>query len=139
MGIGFMSPTFARPQSHNQLVEFTILDVELVGPRQGKYALADVQCARSVDFGKTDEMYTCRCHLGNVLKPGDLAMGFDLVHAVFNETDTAEVRADLIPDVVLVRASHRQHNRSSDATHRAGCFGKGRRQGVWEVEQEEAE
>ena len=38
-------------------------------------ALADVQCARSSDFGKNDEIHCTRTHLGNVLKAGDIAWG----------------------------------------------------------------
>lgn len=75
-------------------------------------ALADVQCVRSADFGKNDAIYTCRSHLGNVLKPGDIAYGFDLIHANFNEADLGGVSDDRVPDVVLVRKGYRVSKRA---------------------------
>lgn len=39
------------------------------------------QVARSCDFGKNDQMFMARTHLGNLLQPGDLALGFDLANA----------------------------------------------------------
>jgi len=104
---------FPAIQTHKQLTEYTILDVELLGPRHGKYALAEVQCARTSDFGKNDEIYHCRSHLGNVIKAGDIAWGFDLLHANFNDSELEGVRPERIPDVVLVRKGYRVSKRAS--------------------------
>lgn len=113
MGAGhYWQLGFPALQTHKQLIEFTILEVELLGPRHGPFALADIQCARSVDFGKTDAIYTCRSHLGNVLKTGDIAFGFDLCHANFNDADMAEVSDERIPDVLLVRKGYRVGKRA---------------------------
>lgn len=54
-----------------------------------QYALADVQCARSSDFGKNDEIHSTRTHLGNVLKAGDVAWG--CVTSIHAQTDQANM------------------------------------------------
>jgi len=86
-------------QSSERLVPFVVLDVELCGhgdnensrdnhnnplyegPSSGveKYALADVQLARESDLGANDEVLTCVTHLGNLIQPGDVVLGYDLV------------------------------------------------------------
>jgi nonsense-mediated mRNA decay protein 3 len=40
-----------------------------------KYALADVQVARTSDFGRNDTVFFARSHLGNILNPGDYVLG----------------------------------------------------------------
>ena len=80
-------------QTSERLVPFVVLDVELCdngqdnnqelyrGPNSGvgKYALADVQLARESDFGVNDEVLSCVTHLGNLIQPGDIVLGYDLV------------------------------------------------------------
>ncbi len=39
------------------------------------------QVARSSDFGRNDTVYYVRTHLGNILHPGDMALGYDLANA----------------------------------------------------------
>jgi hypothetical protein len=36
---------------------------------------------RSADFGKNDKTYFTRTHLGNLLQPGDIALGYDVTSA----------------------------------------------------------
>jgi len=80
-----------------RLVPFVVLDVELCGesknhaygednplyegPSSGveKYALADVQVARESDLGANDEVLSCVTHLGHLIQPGDVVLGYDLV------------------------------------------------------------
>lgn len=84
-------------QTSERLVPFVVLDVELCGedeshvhgegnpqyegPSSGveKYALADVQLARESDLGANDEVLTCVTHLGHLIQPGDIVLGYDLV------------------------------------------------------------
>jgi nonsense-mediated mRNA decay protein 3 len=91
-------------QTSERLVRFVVLDVELCagddnnnnnnnnknggdgnnlyeGPSSGvkKYALADVQVARESDLGANDEVLNCITHLGHLIKPGDIVLGYDLV------------------------------------------------------------
>ena len=54
------------------------------GPR-GKFLLADVEVARTKDLGVNDEQFTVRSHLGNILKPGDSVLGYDLSTANLND------------------------------------------------------
>jgi len=84
-------------QTAERLVPFVVLDVELCdeaeshsygdpnplyeGPSSGveKYALADVQLARESDLGANDEVLSCVTHLGHLIQPGDVVLGYDLV------------------------------------------------------------
>lgn len=77
----------------SQLTEFVVLDVVLddataarggsdgaatsVGSR-GRVRACDVEVARATDFGQNDERTTVRSHLGTLLHPGDVALGYDL-------------------------------------------------------------
>lgn len=85
------------------LVEYTILDVTPLGPTHRKWALAEVQLARSVDLGVNDTIFFAKTHLGHLLQPGDLAMGYDLASGNYNESDLAPMRNKAMPDVVLVK------------------------------------
>ena len=69
---------FAFPSlcTFGDLVQFTVLDVELLGPTRGKYKLADIQVARESDFGRNDTTFYVRSHLGGILDVGDTVMGF---------------------------------------------------------------
>ncbi|CAE7662722.1 NMD3, partial [Symbiodinium sp. KB8] len=92
------------------------------GPR-GRYLLADVTIGPDDDSADVGDYITVRSHLGHVLKPGDIALGLDLKHAVYvdeHEEDPMQRGKkgkgprgagakqalrdkDSLPDVVLVR------------------------------------
>ena len=112
--------------SSKHLIRFIVLDVELCGgeryrdgdgtnhlyqgPHSGvsKYALADVEVAREVDFGVNDETYRCVCHLGHLLHVGDVVLGYDLTSTVLSSESEWSMEntfnsSFILPDVVLVR------------------------------------
>lgn len=113
--------------THRNLVEFIVLDVEdscvydskmddqettqtmTTTFKRKTLALANMIVARVDDFGRSSQTFSVRTHLGHLLKPGDVALGYDLTTANFNSTDLeallAEGRHEL-PDVVLVRKSY---------------------------------
>ena len=112
-------------QASHRLTRFIVLDVELCdkahgllevenvlyqGPQSGveKYALADVQLARESDFGVNDDTFSCVSHLGNLLSPGDVVLGYDLVSTVGGDWELKESfnSSFVIPDVVLVKKVH---------------------------------
>lgn len=73
--------------THSMMTEFYVLDVIVDGPNRGPETAAehrgrpracDVEIIRAVDFGNNDDSVIVRSHLGNVLHPGDFALGFDL-------------------------------------------------------------
>lgn len=112
------------------LIEFTVLDVEIIThdsakplasvnasqasiKKMAKQAIADITVARSSDLGKNDKTTIVRSHLGNILKPGDVALGYDISSSNLNNTNFSEwtekhsSKADaLLPEVVLVRKSY---------------------------------
>jgi len=102
---------FRALSTSSLLVEYTILDVTPLGPTNRKWALAEVQLARSVDLGVNDTIFFAKTHLGNLLQPGDLAMGYDLASGNYNESDLAPMRNKTMPDVVLVKKVFPRRNR----------------------------
>ncbi|KAI8992535.1 NMD3 family-domain-containing protein [Pilobolus umbonatus] len=92
--------------SAKSMVEFCVLDVEPLGPVQGKNVLCDVHVARMSDFGRNDEVFITRSHLGAILNPGDTVMGYDLARANFNNEVFDSLNAADLPDVILVRKSY---------------------------------
>eukprot|EP00058_Branchiostoma_floridae_P003994 XP_002589482.1 hypothetical protein BRAFLDRAFT_125192 [Branchiostoma floridae] len=97
-----------------QLTEYMVLEVEPIrhhervhvageGAKSHKHLLADVWVARSSDLGMNDNQYHCRTHLGHLLRAGDLVHGFDLSNANVNNDFLDKMKADRLPDVVLVK------------------------------------
>lgn len=86
------------------MVEYTVIDINLIpGKTRGKWALAEVEVARSSDFGCNDTTFRTYSHLGNLLHPGDLALGYDLHTSNFNEDDIISLKGKSLPDVILVK------------------------------------
>lgn len=112
-----------------RLVRFVVLDVEPCdevtthyeqqhqmdqllynGPSSSveKYALADCTVVRESDFGQSDESFQCTTHLGNLLTPGDVVLGYDLVSSILPGADEWSLKKSfnssfVLPDVVLVK------------------------------------
>ncbi|XP_071804642.1 60S ribosomal export protein NMD3-like [Asterias amurensis] len=108
------SPFSSLCDNPKHLTEFTVLQVERIeekeqphvaghGSRSNKHLLADVWVMRTQDMGVCDTQYHCRSHLGHLLRAGDLAIGFDFTRTNVNNSYLAEMRADLLPDVVLIK------------------------------------
>ena len=111
--------TYRLLLSSKRLVRFIVLDVELCdggkrgtykGPQSGtpKYALADVEVVREVDFGTNNETFQCVTHLGHLLDVGDVVLGYDITSTVLSSESEWSIENTLssnfnIPDVVLVR------------------------------------
>lgn len=98
---------FTAIQTAVQAVEYIILDVESDDEYRGrsreerknskKFQLAEVEAARSSDFGSNDDTTHLVTHLGHLLNPGDSALGYCLEHA-----NIPEMKATL-PDAIMIR------------------------------------
>jgi nonsense-mediated mRNA decay protein 3 len=91
-----------------ELVEFVVLDIELLGVEKGHWSLAEATVARASDLGVNDRTYYTRTHLGNVLHPGDSVKGYLLAGSNFNNPQYDAIEASnaysgAIPDVMLVK------------------------------------
>ncbi|KAF7301145.1 60S ribosomal export protein NMD3 [Mycena indigotica] len=124
------------------LVEFTVLDIEPDGRTRGKYVMADAQVALAGAFrahgeeddvmmddesygGRAAQIFHTRTHLGAILQPGDTAFGYHLTNANFNSEDYAALRAEHLPDVVLVKKAYPNRRKKSKArTWRLRSIGK---------------
>ncbi|XP_073099926.1 uncharacterized protein [Elaeis guineensis] len=96
--------------SSRQLVEYIVLDIEVesseVTVGGSRYSLAYAQVARLSDFGKNDNIFTVRTHLGHLLNPVDYALGYDLYGA-----NSGDLEIDL-PDAVLIKKSYEEKHRN---------------------------
>jgi nonsense-mediated mRNA decay protein 3 len=108
---------FRAIASKQHLTEFIVLDITPVGPPSGKYVLADVQVARTRDFGHNDTQFYVRTHLGSYLSPGDYALGYDLTSQNFNDSDLSSLRGRQVPDVILVRKAYPARRRKARSRH----------------------
>ncbi|KAJ9534620.1 hypothetical protein QJQ45_002905 [Haematococcus lacustris] len=99
--------------SQRALTEYIVLDVELTGQTQGRWALAEVQVARKSDFGRNDTRFNVRTHLGHLLQPGDTALGYDLssMQPVALDFEAWVNKGGQVPDVILVRKSYEEKRR----------------------------
>lgn len=97
---------FIALASAKSMIEYYVLDVEPLGPINGKRVLCDVHVARMSDFGRNDEEFIARSHLGAILSPGDTVMGYDLARANFNNDEYDHLNTANLPDVVLVRKAY---------------------------------
>ena len=120
-------------QSEARLVEFTVLDVEPIsrggggggggkaaavgkggGEKKGTKAMIEV--ALSADFGVNDNTHHVCSHLGGILQPGDLVLGYDLGHANIStdEDDLTEQQLANLPTAVLVKKKYKvgKHRRA---------------------------
>jgi nonsense-mediated mRNA decay protein 3 len=114
---------FESLASTKDMVEFTVLDVELDGRSRGKYLLADVQVAMSGAFKSsraredgglgdydspsfTNQIFHSRTHLGAILQPGDTVLGYHLSNANFNSDDFTVLPSSRVPDIVLVKKTY---------------------------------
>jgi nonsense-mediated mRNA decay protein 3 len=107
--------------SPSRLVRFIVLDIEICDPPIKKnrivhsdeknddaYRFADVEVVRESDLGVNDTSFRCVTHLGNILKVGDIVLGYDLQSSVL-PNDVMENFSQFfnanfeLPDVVLVR------------------------------------
>lgn len=103
---------FQALMSFKQGTEFIVLDVEHTDQRNGKWCLSDATVARSVDYGNNDNTHFIRTHIGGIIHPGDMAMGYDLGNAVFNETLLQGHKRLELPDYVLFKRTYSKKNRS---------------------------
>ncbi|PKA51005.1 hypothetical protein AXF42_Ash007662 [Apostasia shenzhenica] len=96
--------------SSRQLVEYIVLDVEmestLITIGGSKYALAYVQVARMSDFGKNDNMFIVKTHLGHLLNAGDHALGYDIYGANMNDFEIEKYKGFDLPQAILVKKSY---------------------------------
>ncbi|KAD6795842.1 hypothetical protein R6Q59_020238 [Mikania micrantha] len=115
--------SFTSLLSSKQLVEYVVLDVDLVSSEVNiggsKYVLADVQVARVSDFGKNDTMFLVRTHLGHLLNAGDYALGYDLNAANNNDTEIDKYKGLVIPEVILVKKSYEETRQKKRGKPRA--------------------
>lgn len=95
--------------SHKDLTEFYVIDVDYEGVNDGKFGLASAIVAKSCDFGVNNQTFSVRTHLGFVLKPGDVVLGYDLSTSNFNSAEYEGLEGSKfeIPDVFLVKKSYK--------------------------------
>lgn len=139
--------TYKLLMSSRRMTKFVVLDVELctdeqygdhrmyMGPHHSgveKFGLADVEIARECDFGQNDETFRCVSHLGNLLQPGDIVLGYDIASAVISGGDGIDIEhgfnnSFVMPDVVLVKKVQGVGEENEDEKDRAQSNGAKKR------------
>jgi len=126
------SPTYWRAPfdslaTISDLVEFVVLDIEPSGPVRGKWVLADAQVARvngagmggtigdEDGMGGDDGIYHTRTHLGAILQPGDIVLGYHLTHTNFNSNAFDALDDSRVPDVILVKKTYPNRRKNKKA------------------------
>uniref|UniRef100_A0A0K0FHI4 60S ribosomal export protein NMD3 n=1 Tax=Strongyloides venezuelensis TaxID=75913 RepID=A0A0K0FHI4_STRVS len=96
-----------------QLSEFYVLEVEEVrgivlptchGHISQKHVLADVWLVRSNQVGQSGaQQFSARTHIGHLLNPGDLVLGYDLANSNLNNEIFDKMKEERIPDVIICK------------------------------------
>jgi len=100
-GTTFWKTPFNALANFYNLIEFTVIDLEILRISSDKYTLAEVTVARSSDFGVNDHTFIVKSHLGRILRPGDFVLGYDLATINTNDKD-AENWIETLQEVILV-------------------------------------
>uniref|UniRef100_A0A0R3RFC2 60S ribosomal export protein NMD3 n=1 Tax=Elaeophora elaphi TaxID=1147741 RepID=A0A0R3RFC2_9BILA len=104
--------SFQTLYQSKQLSEFYVVDIEDIdfiqqaagcGHLSMKHRLADIWVVPSNQIGQNNQEVCTRSHLGHLLKPGDLVLGYDLRSGNVNSALLDEMGTDRIPDIILVR------------------------------------
>lgn len=84
---------------------------------QGRFSLAEATVSKAADLGSDNGTVVVKTHLGRVLRPGDVVLGYDL--RASNHTDpnleAAIARGYELPDALLVRKSYAEKRRKRRA------------------------
>jgi len=99
----------------NQWTEYTVIDIEEVdkskktsgaghGHISTKHQVAEAWLMKSSELGASDgqQVFT-RTHLGYLLHPGDAVLGLDLQNLNVNDSNFEKIKAEKLPDVVIVK------------------------------------
>ncbi|XP_064597134.1 60S ribosomal export protein NMD3-like [Liolophura sinensis] len=110
-GANFWRTPFVSLCSPKEMTEYMVMQVDPVPEKEKphrahastKHVLADLWVARMSDLGSNDQQYYCRTHLGHLLNAGDIVLGFDLINSNLNHPQLEQMRADKLPDVIIVK------------------------------------
>lgn len=115
---------FSSVMNSRELIKFVVLSIDPIikdarpGAKRkgqaglgaagvsGKIRLGECVVAREKDLGENDTQYTVITHLGNLLKVGDLVLGYDLSGTAWNnDTEVLEQlpKGVQLPEIILVR------------------------------------
>ncbi|TKA33758.1 hypothetical protein B0A50_00594 [Salinomyces thailandicus] len=110
---------FAPLADVRNLVEYIVMDLDIIGPQKGQWLFAEATVARASDLGVNDTTYNVRTHLGALLHAGDSVMGYDLENTQFNNDNYEAIQdskqyGGQIPSCILVRKVYpaRKKNKS---------------------------
>ncbi|KAG5502148.1 hypothetical protein GH5_05095 [Leishmania sp. Ghana 2012 LV757] len=103
-GALYWKKPFTSLQTSREMVDFYVLECQLMPVTNGTYQLGLVTVCLSGEVGEGRE-WIVQSHLGGVLHPGDLVKGYLLEGRIFNNEDLDENRykPEQLQDVILVR------------------------------------
>lgn len=101
--------TLCQSKRLNQFYVVDVEDIDFIQLTAGcshlstKHRLADIWVVPSNQIGQENQEVCTRSHLGHLLKPGDLVLGYDLRSSNVNSALLDDMRTDRIADIILVR------------------------------------
>lgn len=119
-GMNYFRYPFTAICDPKQLVEYTVMDIEIIHnrkqfPGQGKvsekHVIADVWLVKSSELGISETTIHTRTHFGHLLKHGDAVMCYDLRDANINNDDFEKLNPEKIPDVVVIKKFYGDKNK----------------------------
>ena len=106
---------FRAIMSSKGMIEYTVLDVDVDhSTRQGKLCMAEVEVARTSDFGANDTTFFAKTHLGFILQPGDTVLGYDMTNIQIVDPELEKYSGKhqgTVPEVILVKKSYAEKRR----------------------------
>ncbi|KAK2962681.1 putative 60S ribosomal export protein NMD3 [Blattamonas nauphoetae] len=101
----YWTSPFTSIASAADLTEFTVLDCVETDKSHGRFKQADVTLLRTRSHDTVSEVIV-RSHLGLLLNPGDLVLGYDL--QTLSVSDKLGEWKGYVPDVIIVRKTFPQ-------------------------------
>lgn len=104
-------PFFACTSSKN-LISYVVMEIETIrnrskksgeGAISHKHLLADCWVVKSNEVGIKDDYIHTVTHLGHLLNPGDVVLGYDMRNSNQSNSEMDNIEEENTPDVVLVR------------------------------------
>jgi nonsense-mediated mRNA decay protein 3 len=104
-----------RIMNSDQLQEVIVLNVEPQNKfKLKRFQFAEIEIAKSSDFGHNDKVFLLNTHLGSVLRTGDNALAYDITTVSLVDSDIEGEGSSLdkqTTDIVLVRKSYSKNRK----------------------------
>ena len=96
-------PMFLPAMTLDSLRRFVVLSIDPVGPKTGRYQLADVEITDEETY---EERLLVRTYLGETLHEGEPCLGYDMRASVMTDEIQDLFKSQQLPEIVIVGRAH---------------------------------